>query len=44
VITSQLTQEEFLIAGVPAKPVKQLTSEDKFLIQRKTRNDLPDNI
>lgn len=44
VITSQLTQEEFLIAGVPAKPVKQLTSEDKFLIQRKTRNDLPDDI
>src|SRR6266540_1303538 len=44
VITSQLTGEEYLIAGVPAKPVKQLDSEDKFLIQRKTRNDLPDDI
>jgi acetyltransferase-like isoleucine patch superfamily enzyme len=44
VITSQLTEEEYLIAGVPAKPVKQLDSEDKFLIQRKTRNDLPDDI
>jgi acetyltransferase-like isoleucine patch superfamily enzyme len=44
VITSQLTEEECLIAGVPAKPVKQLDPEDKFLIQRKTRNDLPDDV
>ena len=44
VITSQLTDEEHLIAGVPAKPIKQLSSEDRFLIQRKTRNDLPDDI
>jgi acetyltransferase-like isoleucine patch superfamily enzyme len=44
VITSQLTQEDHLIAGVPAKPVKQLDAEDRFLIQRKTRNDLPDEI
>jgi acetyltransferase-like isoleucine patch superfamily enzyme len=44
VITSQLTEEEYLIAGVPAKAVKQLDSEDKFLIQRKTRNDLPGDI
>jgi len=44
VITSRLTQEEYLIAGVPAKPVKQLDAEDKFLIQRKTRNDLPDDV
>src|SRR6266536_4783814 len=44
VITSQLTEQEHLLAGVPAKAVKQLDSEDKFLIQRKTRNDLPDDI
>jgi|SRR5215813_4783331 len=44
VITSRLTQEECLIAGVPAKPVKQLDAEDKFLVQRKTRNDLPDDV
>jgi len=44
VITSQLTEEECLIAGVPAKSVKQLDPEDKFLIQRKTRNDLPDDV
>ena len=44
VITGQLTQEECLIAGVPAKPVKELSAEDKFLIERKTRPDLPDDI
>ena len=44
VITSHLDDEEHLIAGVPAKAIKQLDAEDKFLIQRKTRNDLPDDI
>jgi acetyltransferase-like isoleucine patch superfamily enzyme len=44
VITSELTEEEYLIAGVPAKPVKRLTEEDKFLIERKTRPDLPDDV
>jgi acetyltransferase-like isoleucine patch superfamily enzyme len=44
VITSKLTEEDYLIAGVPAKPVKRLNEEDKFLIERKTRPDLPDNI
>ncbi|MBA2525855.1 MAG: hypothetical protein H0V18_08755 [Pyrinomonadaceae bacterium] len=44
VITNQLTQEEYLIAGVPAKSIKPLDEEDKFLIERKTRLDLPDDI
>ena len=44
VITSTVTEEEYLIAGVPAKPVKRLNEEDKFLIDRKTRPDLPDDI
>jgi len=44
VIISELRDEEFLIGGVPAKPIKQLDENDKFLIQRKTRNDLPDDI
>jgi acetyltransferase-like isoleucine patch superfamily enzyme len=44
VITGQLSGEEKLIAGVPAKVVKELSDEDKFLIERKTRRDLPDNI
>lgn len=44
VITSKLTEEDYLIAGVPAKPVKKLNEEDKFLIERKTRPDLPDDV
>jgi acetyltransferase-like isoleucine patch superfamily enzyme len=44
VITHKLTEEEYLIAGVPAKPLKRLSEEDKFLIERKTRPDLPDDI
>jgi acetyltransferase-like isoleucine patch superfamily enzyme len=44
VVTSELSEEEYLIAGVPAKPVKRLTEEDKFLIERKTRPDLPDDV
>ena len=44
VITAQLTEEGKLIAGVPAKTVKDLSSEDQFLIERKTRADLPDDV
>ncbi len=44
VITGELTAEGHLIAGVPAKPVKELNEEDQFLIERKTRKDLPDGI
>ena len=43
-ITGELKGEEQLIAGVPAKPIKELSNEDKFLIERKTRPDLPDDI
>ena len=44
VITKKIEAEGFLIAGVPAKPIKELTEEDQFLIERKTRPDLPDDI
>jgi hypothetical protein len=44
VIITELTEEGHLIAGVPAKPVKKLSEEDRFLIERKTRTDLPDDI
>lgn len=44
VITGQLTQEDYLIAGVPAKSIKPLDDGDRFLIERKTRLDLPDDI
>jgi acetyltransferase-like isoleucine patch superfamily enzyme len=44
VITAALVEEGKLIAGVPAKTVKELSSEDQFLIERKTRPDLPDDV
>jgi len=44
VVTGQLTDEDHLIAGVPAKSLKKLQTEDKFLIERKTRKDLPDDV
>ena len=44
VITGQLTEENRLIAGVPAKSIKQLGTEDTFLIEQKTRPDLPDDV
>ena len=43
-ITGELAGEGYLIAGVPARPVKELSADDKFLIERKTRPDLPDEI
>jgi acetyltransferase-like isoleucine patch superfamily enzyme len=44
VITKQLKEENYLIGGVPAKPIKPLGAEDIFLIEQKTRPDLPDDI
>jgi acetyltransferase-like isoleucine patch superfamily enzyme len=44
VITSEIDAEEWLIAGVPAKPIKELSAEDRFLIERRTRPDLPDDV
>jgi acetyltransferase-like isoleucine patch superfamily enzyme len=44
VITGELCDEGHLIAGVPAKAVKELSQEDQFLIERKTRVDLPDDV
>ena len=44
VITGQLQGENHLIAGVPAKPIKELSEEDRFLIEHKTRPDLPDEL
>ena len=44
VVTRKIDAEGFLIAGVPAKPIKELSEEDQFLIERKTRPDLPDDV
>ena len=44
VITKKFTNEYWLIAGVPAAEVKELDEDGRFLTERKTRNDLPDDI
>lgn len=44
VIIGAIDTEGWLIAGVPAKPIKELSGEDRFLIERKTRPDLPDDL
>lgn len=44
VVTKQLTEENHLIGGVPARLIKPLETEDVFLIEQKTRPDLPDDI
>lgn len=44
VVTKIFENENRLIAGVPAKEVKELDEDGKFLTERKTRNDLPDDI
>ena len=44
VIVGKVDGEGWLVGGVPAKPLKQLSADDLFLIERKTRPDLPDDI
>jgi acetyltransferase-like isoleucine patch superfamily enzyme len=44
VIVGKIDSEGWLIAGVPARPIKQLSAADRFLVERKTRPDLPDDV
>src|ERR1041385_5562410 len=44
VTTGRVEGEYMLIAGVPARAVKQLSEGDRFLVENKTRPDLPDDI
>lgn len=44
VVTGKLTEENCLIGGIPAKVIKALSAEDVFLIEQKTRPDLPDDV
>lgn len=44
VITKNFLNENRLIAGVPAKEIKELDEDGLFLTERKTRKDLPDDI
>ena len=44
VVSGKLADEFHLIGGVPAKVIKPLDDEGRFLVERKTRNDLPNDI
>lgn len=44
VITKPFSEEGGVIAGVPARWIKEISPEDKALIDFKTRPDLPDDI
>lgn len=44
VISGKFESEFKLIGGVPAKEIKDLDDDGRFLTERKTRNDLPDDI
>ena len=44
VVTGRIEGEYQLIAGVPARARKPLSEEDRFLVENKTRPDLPDDL
>jgi carbonic anhydrase/acetyltransferase-like protein (isoleucine patch superfamily) len=44
VVTGRLEGEYLLIAGVPARAVKPLSEQDRYLVEHKTRDDLPDDL
>ena len=44
VITGESVGEGKLIGGVPGKVIRDLNGEDQFLVERKTRPDLPDDL
>lgn len=44
VVTDELTEEGALYAGVPARRVKALSDHDRFLVERPTRDDLPEDL
>lgn len=44
VVVGKFDSEYRLIGGMPAKEIKELSEEDRFLVERDTRKDLPANI
>lgn len=44
VVTSEIDAPCHLIAGVPARAVQPLSEEEMFLVERKTREDLPEDL
>ncbi len=44
VVSGTLTAESSLIGGVPAKVLRALDEHDRYLVDRPTRDDLPDDV
>jgi hypothetical protein len=44
VVVGRLDQPAWLYGGVPAKPLKPLDDHDLALVERPTREDLPDDV
>lgn len=44
VVAKSLTGTRMLFGGVPARPIKELDREGVFLVENKTRPDLPDEV
>ena len=44
VVVGQLDRPEWLYGGVPARPIKPLAEHDLVLVERPTREDLPDDV
>jgi acetyltransferase-like isoleucine patch superfamily enzyme len=44
VVTDALTGDGCLYGGVPARMIKELDERDRYLVERKTREDLPDDV
>jgi acetyltransferase-like isoleucine patch superfamily enzyme len=44
VVTGRIDASGHLIAGVPARALQPLSEEEMFLVERKTREDLPDGL
>jgi acetyltransferase-like isoleucine patch superfamily enzyme len=44
VVTGTIDAPGHLIAGVPARAVQPLSEDEVFLVERKTREDLPDDL
>jgi acetyltransferase-like isoleucine patch superfamily enzyme len=44
VVTKSFDRSYYLIAGVPAAEIRELEEDGRFLTERKTRTDLPDDI
>jgi carbonic anhydrase/acetyltransferase-like protein (isoleucine patch superfamily) len=43
-VSGALEGEESLIGGVPAKALRGLDQHDRYLIDRPTRNDMPEDL